>query len=37
MYFKVKNCEVNKDSNLNIANSTCNPRKQPKTGQNKKK
>jgi hypothetical protein len=34
MYLKVKYCEVNKESNLHIANGTYNPRKQPKRGQN---
>jgi hypothetical protein len=27
LYFKVKDCEVNKENNLHIANSSCNPNK----------
>jgi hypothetical protein len=34
MYLKVKYCEVNKESNLHIANGMYNPRKLPKRGQN---
>jgi hypothetical protein len=34
MFLKVKYCEVNKESDLNIANGTYNPRKLPKRGQN---
>jgi hypothetical protein len=33
-YLKVKYCEVNKESNLHIANSTYNPSKLSKRGQN---
>jgi hypothetical protein len=34
--FKVKYCKVNKENNLHIASSTCNPRTLPKMGQNNK-
>jgi hypothetical protein len=30
MCLKVKYCEMNKETNLHIASSTCNPRKLPK-------
>jgi hypothetical protein len=35
MYLKVKYCEVDKENNLHIANSPCNPHKLPNRGQNK--
>jgi hypothetical protein len=34
MYQKVKYCEVNKENNFHIANSTYSPFKIPKGGQN---
>jgi hypothetical protein len=37
MFLKVKYCEVNKKSNLHIANSTHNPHKLPTRGQNVQK
>jgi hypothetical protein len=30
IYLKVRYCEVNKENNLHIANSNCNPCKLPK-------
>jgi hypothetical protein len=35
MYLKVNYCELNKENRLHIANSSCNPHKLPKRGQNK--
>jgi hypothetical protein len=37
MYFKVKCCETNKESNLYIANDTYNQGKLPNRGQNMQK
>jgi hypothetical protein len=34
MYLKVKYCEVNKENNLHISNSSYNPYKLTKRGQN---
>jgi hypothetical protein len=37
MYLNVKYCEVNKENNFHIANSTYNPCKLPNRGQNMQK
>jgi hypothetical protein len=35
MYLNIKYCEVNRENNLHIANSSCNPHQSTKRGQNK--